>query len=93
MTEFLTWDTILTVGGLTIATGMFTQIAKKVGKLGTTGTRLASALIAAALLVLATWFTAERTLQNIVQAILNGVALGWLTNGAYDTLIRKEAGP
>jgi len=93
MTEFLTWDTILTVGGLTIATGIITQIVKGIANLGVTGTRLASSLIAAGLLVLATCFTAEPTLQNIVQAIINGIALGWLSNGAYDSLIGKETGP
>ena len=97
MTEFfaelLTWKVLLTVGGATVATGIFTQIIKSVLKLQTRGTRVASAVIGAIILVLATFFAAEPTPSNLVLAVLNGIILGWLTNGAYDNLVRKEAGP
>ena len=93
MTEFLSWESLGTFAGALFVTGLLTQAWKSLFNLGVTGTRASSALTGIALLVLVTVFTKGATPQNVILAVLNGLLVGFAANGAYDNLIRKEAGP
>ena len=92
MNELLTWQSLSTYAGATLATGVITQFVKELGILKRIPTRLVSYGIAAVLLLLATAFTGV-TLPRMALAPINAALVSLASNGAYDAMNAKNTHP
>lgn len=93
MNELLTWQSLSTYAGATLATGVITQFVKELGILKRIPTRLVSYGIAAVLLLLATAFTGGFTLPRMALAPINAALVSLASNGAYDAMNAKNTYP
>lgn len=92
MNEFLTWETLATFAGCSLATGILTQFLKGVFK--KLPTQWLSYIIAALLLFLATaaigGFSQPWTVWAMIP--LNAVVVSLSSNGAYEAAQRATKG-
>lgn len=87
MNEFFTWETLATLAGCSLATGILTQFLKSTIKIPT---QWLSYIIAAILLFAATLFTGGLTLPTGCMVPLNAVIVALSSNGAYSAIMRTK---
>lgn len=85
ITEILSWEYIGTIAGATAATTLLTQLFKKYLP-EKFPTELFAYLIASVLLIVATIFTNEASIQNIGLALLNGAVVAFSAFGLSQKL-------
>jgi CHASE2 domain-containing sensor protein len=87
MNEFFTWETLATLAGCSLATGILTQFLKSTIKIPT---QWLSYIIAVILLFAATLFTSGLTLPTGCMVPLNAVIVALSSNGAYSAIMRTK---
>ena len=90
MNEFFTWAVLLTYAGATLATSLITQLIKGLGFIDKIPTRITSYAIALVVLLAATFFTGDLTLEAGALCVINAVVVSLAANGAYDAVARNE---
>ena len=85
MNDFFTWETLVTLAGCALATGVLTQFLKGSIKLPT---QWVSYIIAVILLYAATYFTGGLTGSTAAIIPLNSVIVALSANGAYSAVLR-----
>ncbi len=88
MDTFLSWQTLTTHAGVTLATGVVTQFLKEFGVLKKLPTRLLSYIIAVLLLLLATAFTSGLTLSRALLCPINAIGVSLASNGGFDAIVK-----
>lgn len=88
--ELLTWQSLGTYAGATLATAVLTQLLKELGILKKIPTRLFSYCIALLVLLLAAAFTCGLTLPRLALIPINAALVSFASNGAYDALRKKK---
>lgn len=84
MSEFLTWDYLLTFGGCMAATAVLTQFVKKAPFLQKIDSQFISYVIAVIILVVAQVATGTISWSLVALDIFNGVVVSFAANGVYD---------
>ena len=90
MSEFLTWTSLATHTGATLATALITQLLKGVGPIDRIPTRLFSYIVALIVLLTATFFTGDLTVDSSVLCIVNAAIVSLAANGAFDAVTLKR---
>ena len=89
-TEPFTWAYLATIAGATVATVLIVQLLKlPMDKVWKIPTRIIVFLIAAIVLLLATYFTQGLTWENALLTILNAVIVALAAMGAYELSFAK----
>ena len=89
-TEPFTWTYLATIAGATVATVLIVQLLKlPMDKVWKIPTRIIVFLIAAIVLLLATYFTQGLTWENALLTILNAVIVALAAMGAYELSFAK----
>ncbi len=89
MNEFFSWETLATLAGASIATGLLTQFLKDTIKIPT---QWLSYIISVILLVAANIFTGHTEIAVLAIIPLNAVIVSTSANGAYAALLRAKDG-
>lgn len=84
MSEFLTWDYLLTFSGCVGATAILTQFVKKAAFLQKIDSQFISYMIAVVILVIAQVATGTISWGLVALDIFNGVVVSFAANGVYD---------
>lgn len=84
MSEFLTWDYLLTFGGCVAGTALLTQFLKKTPVLEKLGAQLVSYIIALVILIIAQVATGTIGWQLVALDIFNAAVVSFASNGVYD---------
>lgn len=87
MNEFFTWQTLATLSGAAIATGLFTQFLKDAIKIPT---QWLSYILAAIILLAANLFTGHTEIAVLAIIPLNAVIVSTSANGAYAAILRAK---
>lgn len=89
-TEPFTWAYLATIAGATVATVLIVQLLKlPMDKVLKIPTRIIVFLIAAIVLLLATYFTQGLTWENALLTVLNAVIVALAAMGAYELSFAK----
>jgi len=89
-TEPFTWAYLATIAGATVATVLIVQLLKlPMDKVWKIPTRIIVFLIAAIVLLLATYFTQGLTWENALLTVLNAVIVALAAMGAYELSFAK----
>ena len=89
-TEPFTWTYLATIAGATVATVLIVQLLKlPMDKVWKIPTRIIVFLIAAIVLLLATYFTQGLTWENALLTVLNAVIVALAAMGAYELSFAK----
>ena len=88
MNNFFTWETLATFTGCVAATTLITQFVKNLPFLKDIATQWVSYVIAAILLLGATFFTGALTLSSGSLIPFNAVLVALSANGAYSAVKR-----
>lgn len=86
MDTYFTWAGIGTLAGCTAATALITQFAKSF--FTRIPTQLLSYIVALILIVAATVFASDITMQSICIAPINAIIVSLASNGSYDAVQR-----
>lgn len=86
MNEFFTWAALGTYAGAVLATTLVTQLLKGVGFISKIPTRVFSLIVAAIIMLAATFFNTGLTLSNGILCIINAVVVSLASNGAFDAV-------
>ncbi|MDR1755088.1 MAG: hypothetical protein LBR74_09380 [Eubacterium sp.] len=84
MTEFLTWDILVTYGGSLAAVMMLTQFTKGLNFIKSIPTQVWSYVLTLVVLYPAQFFTGVLNLESAVLTIFNGVIISLAANGSYN---------
>lgn len=84
MSEFLSWEYLLTFGGCVAGTALFTQLLKKTAVVQKIGAQFASYVIALVILIVAQLATGTMTWQLAALDIFNAAVVSFASNGVYD---------
>ena len=90
MNEFFTWTMLATYAGATLATTLITQLIKGVSFLKDVPTRVTAYAVALIVLVVATIFTGDVTVNSIALCFINAVVVALAANGGYDAVSGKK---
>lgn len=88
---FFTWAVLVTYAGALAATMAVTQLLKGVGFIGKIPTRIFSWIIAALILIAATFFMGVLTLDSAILCLINAVVVSLAANGGYDLITAKRS--
>lgn len=89
-TEPFTWEYLATIAGATLATILIVQLLKlPLDRVWKIPTRIIVFLIAAIVLLLATYFTVGLTAQNALLTIINAVIVALAAMGGYELSFAK----
>lgn len=88
MTEFITWELLVTNGGALVMVGMLTQFTKEWVIVKKLPTQVWSYILALLVLFPALAFLDQLTLNTAVQTLFNGVIVSIAANGGYSVLTR-----
>ena len=89
-TEPFTWEYLATIAGATLATMLIVQLLKlPLDRVWKIPTRIIVFLIAAIVLLLATYFTVGLTAQNALLTIINAVIVALAAMGGYELSFAK----
>ena len=89
-TEPFSWEQLATIAGATLATLLIVQLLKlPLDRVWKIPTRIVVFLIAAAVLLLATQFTAGLTAQNALLTLINAVIVALAAMGSYELTFRR----
>lgn len=91
MGSFFTWETLATLTGCAAATAVITQFVKGLPFLKNIATQWVSYVIAAILLLGATFFTGALTLSSGALIPFNAILIALSANGAYSAIVRASA--
>lgn len=86
MDQFFTWQTLATLSGAAIATGLFTQFFKAIK----IPTQWLSYIIAVIILLAANLFTGVSDIAVLAIIPLNAVIVSTSANGAYAAILRVK---
>lgn len=89
--SFFTWETLATLTGFAAATAVITQFVKDLPFLKNIATQWVSYVIAAILLLGATFFTGALTLSSGALIPFNAILIALSANGAYSAIVRASA--
>lgn len=84
MSEFVTWDYMLSFGGCMAATALLTQLVKKFKFLKNVDTQIISCVVAILVLIASQLATGGFTWANFALDFVNGVVIAFASNGVYD---------
>lgn len=87
--EFFTWETLATLAGASLLTGLITQLLKEVGFIQKIPTQIFSWLVAVVVLIAATAFMGNLTLDTGLLCVVNAVVVSLSANGGYELITRK----
>lgn len=89
MEQLFTWEMVVTLAGCSAATAFITQGVKHF--FTNLNPRVVSSIIGMLLMVAATAFTTTSpSFAEFVMAVINGVIIGFASNGEYDTFSKRE---
>ncbi len=88
---FFTWAVLATYAGALAATMAVTQLLKGVGFISKVPTRIFSWIIAALILIAATFFMGALTLDSAFLCLINAVVVSLAANGGYDLITAKRS--
>ncbi len=91
MNDFFTWTMLATYAGALAATMGITQLLKGVGFIDRIPTRLFSWIVAAVILIVASYFIGGLTVESAALCLINAVVVSLAANGGYDAIARKSA--
>ena len=86
MTEFFTWQGLVTYSAAALATAMITQLIKEFGIIDRIPTRLVSYLAALLILAVSTVATEGFDWPKLALTVLNAMVVALASNGAYDAV-------
>lgn len=90
MNEFFTWEILGTYAGATLLVGLVTQLLKDIPGIDKLRTRLFSYAVAVVVLLLATVFSGNLSVDSAVLCLINGAVVSLASNGAFDAIAKKE---
>ena len=90
MNDFMTWQTLATFAGCSAAVAVITQFIKGAGALKKIPTQWVSYILAAVLLLGATYFTGVLTGPTAALIPFNAVVVSLAANGAYSAIQRAS---
>ena len=90
MDQFFTWEMLATYAGATAVTALVTQLFKNVGWIKKVPTRVLSYVIAAVILLVATYFVSGFVLDKAALCFVNAVVVAFASNGAFDAMTNKS---
>lgn len=89
-TDPFTWEQLATIAGATLATLLVVQLLKlPLDRVWKIPTRIVVYVIALAIMILATYFTAGITWQNMFLAAINSVIVALAAMGSYELTFAK----
>ena len=89
-TDPFTWEQLVTIAGATLATLLVVQLLKlPIDKVWKIPTRLVTYVIALAVMILGTHFTAGLTWENAILAAVNAVIVALAAMGSYELTFAK----
>ena len=89
-TDPFTWEQLATIAGATLATLLVVQLLKlPLDRVWKIPTRIVVYAIALAIMILATYFTAGITGQNVALAAINAVIVALAAMGSYELTFAK----
>lgn len=89
-TDPFTWEQLATIAGATLATLLVAQLLKlPLDRVWKIPTRIVVYVIALAIMILATYFTAGITWQNMFLAAINSVIVALAAMGSYELTFAK----
>ncbi len=86
---FFTWAVLATYAGALAVTMAVTQLLKGVGFISKIPTRIFSWIIAALILIAATFFMGDLTLESAALCLINAVVVSLAANGGHDLISAK----
>lgn len=89
MNEFFTWEILGTYAGATLLVGLVTQLLKDIPGIDKLRTRLFSYAVAVVVLLLATVFSGNLSVDSAVLCLINGAVVSLASNGAFDAIANK----
>lgn len=90
MTEFFTWQGLVTCSEAALATAMITQLIKDVGFVKKIPTRLVSFLAALLILAVSTVATRGFDWKELALTVLNAMIVALASNGAFEALAQRS---
>jgi hypothetical protein len=90
MNDFFTWTMLATYAGALAATIGITQLLKGVGFIDRIPTRLFSWIVAAVILIVASYFIGGLTVESAALCLINAVVVSLAANGGFDLVKKKE---
>ncbi len=89
MTEFFTWQGLVTYSEAALATAMITQLVKEFGFTKKIPARIVSYIAALSILLVSTLATAGFDWKQLALTVLNAMIVALASNGAYEALAAR----